>query len=530
MSLRRRLMSLAPEHDTPAGLLHPYWARKPFNIVREVIRALSKPGQVVADPFMGSGTTVLAALAERRHVVASDLNPLAVFVVTNTLRLASDTSAKLAAMDQFIGGYREAVLPWFAHGRDGYYIERERFKVTGEYRNGRFEITPQEVVLKLRGQGGWHGRKVLRSGGRAQRASPNSDLLADPIDFTRCRLESNSRIAIPVGATLAHYYTPYNRASINLSLRMIMDESHDRSIKDLLRFLLSSALPLLRLSDRKASSQWPYWRPRESLTSRNPVLVLEQRVRAFKGAADWLANTIGEITLNPSRSAPRSDALKASIRRLPAQQAAKRLAAPGSVDLVVTDPPYADQAPYLEYSALWASLLGFGDVRAAYPFEIVKTNAPARRHDSRDYARRLASGLAACADLVKPGGFLALFYHDHSVAHWTAVSNVARDHSLSICDVIALPKQRRSMKTVTSPGRTLDGDLLLVFQKLPSTKGNRARVGPSQETIAKARKSVEKEKGRLHKFAALIKSALQQDMFAVLSNGSRDLRHVLRDL
>jgi DNA modification methylase len=42
---------------------------KPLNIIRQLIVNSSEEGGVVLDPFMGSGTTAVAAMAEGRHYI-----------------------------------------------------------------------------------------------------------------------------------------------------------------------------------------------------------------------------------------------------------------------------------------------------------------------------------------------------------------------------------------------------------------------------------------------------------------------------
>lgn len=65
-------------------LLHKWWARKPHNIVREYIEAYSKPGDVVLDPFAGSGVTGIEAVRVKRRGLLFDLDPLAVFLAQMT--------------------------------------------------------------------------------------------------------------------------------------------------------------------------------------------------------------------------------------------------------------------------------------------------------------------------------------------------------------------------------------------------------------------------------------------------------------
>ena len=49
-----------------------------FEAFGEIVRRLTAPGQTVADPFMGAGTTLLAAVTEGRHAVGADIDPAAV--------------------------------------------------------------------------------------------------------------------------------------------------------------------------------------------------------------------------------------------------------------------------------------------------------------------------------------------------------------------------------------------------------------------------------------------------------------------
>lgn len=45
---------------------------KPLALMRELVRAFTKPGQTVLDPFLGSGTTAEAALLEDRNVIGCE--------------------------------------------------------------------------------------------------------------------------------------------------------------------------------------------------------------------------------------------------------------------------------------------------------------------------------------------------------------------------------------------------------------------------------------------------------------------------
>lgn len=53
--------------------LHP--TQKPVTALAPLVEAYSRPGEVVLDPFMGSGSTLVAARALRRQVIGVELSP-----------------------------------------------------------------------------------------------------------------------------------------------------------------------------------------------------------------------------------------------------------------------------------------------------------------------------------------------------------------------------------------------------------------------------------------------------------------------
>lgn len=59
--------------------LYRYPARFSPRFVREIIATLSKPGDLVVDPFVGGGTSAVEALSAGRNFLGCDINPIAVF-------------------------------------------------------------------------------------------------------------------------------------------------------------------------------------------------------------------------------------------------------------------------------------------------------------------------------------------------------------------------------------------------------------------------------------------------------------------
>ncbi|HAH54730.1 MAG TPA: DNA methylase [Flavobacterium sp.] len=61
--------------------VHGYFTKQTWNVVAEYIKNYSKPGDLVLDPFGGSGVTAIEALMNNRKGINIDLNPMAVFIV-----------------------------------------------------------------------------------------------------------------------------------------------------------------------------------------------------------------------------------------------------------------------------------------------------------------------------------------------------------------------------------------------------------------------------------------------------------------
>lgn len=77
------MIEAARDVSPVSGYTHNFYrypARFSPKFVRAAIRALSDPGDLILDPFMGGGTTLVEALALGRHAVGADISSLAAFV------------------------------------------------------------------------------------------------------------------------------------------------------------------------------------------------------------------------------------------------------------------------------------------------------------------------------------------------------------------------------------------------------------------------------------------------------------------
>lgn len=108
------------------GLTHTFYkypARFSPTFARAAIMAFSQPGDVILDPFMGCGTSLVEALIAGRHAIGSDINTLAHFLAqVKTTLLAPHECAEVAqwatsieAKLRLTGPRRSAIPPLPPH-------------------------------------------------------------------------------------------------------------------------------------------------------------------------------------------------------------------------------------------------------------------------------------------------------------------------------------------------------------------------------------------------------------------------------
>ncbi len=89
----QQLVDAARDSTRVSGLTHQHYrypARFSPRFVRAAIEQFTQPGDLVFDPFMGGGTTLVEAIASGRNALGTDISSLATFVSTVKTRICSD--------------------------------------------------------------------------------------------------------------------------------------------------------------------------------------------------------------------------------------------------------------------------------------------------------------------------------------------------------------------------------------------------------------------------------------------------------
>lgn len=108
----KNLRTAAHDMAPVSGLTHKFYrypARFSPVFAASAIREFSRPGDLVLDPYMGGGTTIVESLALGRTAVGNDLNSLSVFI-------ARVKTTPLAARDRLaLLEWAEDVVPTFSY-------------------------------------------------------------------------------------------------------------------------------------------------------------------------------------------------------------------------------------------------------------------------------------------------------------------------------------------------------------------------------------------------------------------------------
>lgn len=95
-----RFLAAVHSKEPVCGLTHGFYrypARFSPQFARAAIEAFSQPGDVVLDPFMGGGTTLVEASVLGRHSLGCDVNALAVFLTQVKTTALSDNDLERIA-------------------------------------------------------------------------------------------------------------------------------------------------------------------------------------------------------------------------------------------------------------------------------------------------------------------------------------------------------------------------------------------------------------------------------------------------
>ena len=397
---------------------HKYWGKKPHEPIAYAISLLSEPGQLVLDPFVGSGTTGREAILQSRRFIGVDINPVAVELTRLLVSPPNIKDLKLAATKVENLARNEILDSYAIAGGNG---------IASHY------LWEQDTISKMWYLAGRHRVEVEPT--RHDYALSESFSGYSSGRIRTPEFFSNSRIStIPsmdIGAILT------GRAQRNIDILIDAIRTCAESIQPALMLCLTAASGQMskmvfavtgrgkttgQVSQKVEVGSWVigYWRPalhfevnvwhcfQRRLSKLQKAIVAENASSPIDISCNPMDVVSGKakvcVSLNDSRKV---------INNLPN----------GSFDLIIADPPHGDRIPYLELSEFWNSILG---VSVNFEDEIVVSNAQERGKSLEIYVDSIGGFIEQVPRVLSTGGYLVLIFNARQTKWWSAFRKVVR--------------------------------------------------------------------------------------------------------
>lgn len=423
------------ETHTPEYLMHKYWARKPHNVISECISSFTSEGDVIVDPFCGSGVTIREGALIGRKSYGFDLNPAAV-LISSVLIDPPHPDEFVAAFEQIL----EQAYIKFGHlykTTDGSTIKYLSHRIISRCDCGR--VLRQDDCKK-------EGKKLLcpvcgetvrfnlerlvdteifnisiendknycPSEAELAKQKELSSFRDDSVDTDAFNFEfpENRRILSFRSITTASFFTNRNFCILSYIAENIWEIEDERIRNCALLLLTASVAQCSRLiaSRNNLSTGGPawsvpgFWIPQEHLET-NPFVHFKARLAKFKKAL---------VALSQAPIAAEAKIIHGNSLDLLNSSEFSDLKA----DLIFLDPPYGDSVPYTEFSNIWNSFLK--DIPCSD--EDISVSDRIDKSASWDnYSHKLDEYMCCFTRHLTNTGKLLITFNNNDMRAWTAL-------------------------------------------------------------------------------------------------------------
>jgi putative DNA methylase len=389
---------------TPVYKMHKYFARRPWNVFSELIAHYSSVGDLILDPFMGGGVTVIESLRLKRKAIGIDLNPLATFITRMEAKPLSIEQFRISravlskkVRDELLSFYattcpkcaRGAQADWLEWDNRRRKIERIKFDCAQCGSTGTKKCSQDDTAL-------------------AERIDREFDSIVTKrkLWFPQTQVPLGDKTSSLLVNGITHFDQLFTRRNL-LALAILFSEVKQASPveRDFLIFTFSSCLKWCSRQSHlrgKIVEGWAmhaYWIYPLSLEL-NVWRTFERRFEAVIRGKEYSNKEIGSFY----RPAYEFNDLTGGASCLVLNASSSQLPLPAnSIDAIITDPPYGGNVNYGELSDFWWIWLNNGNtIEKGYEAVINKTQGKSLL----EYEMILASVFRECFRVLKPGKHL----------------------------------------------------------------------------------------------------------------------------
>jgi putative DNA methylase len=385
---------------TPVYLMHKYFARRPWNVFRQIIGQYSSAGEIVLDPFCGGGTTVVESLKLRRKAIGVDVNPIATYI-TEMECIELDSNSFHSAFSLVTNQAEQEILSLY----------RTRCGKCGSDSTIDWVQWKGSTIVRVRskcpkcGKSGVRGPSTLDIA-LSRRISRDFDacIKRQELWYPKTRIPNGDKTDSLLNQDVTYFselFTKRNLLALSMLLKAI-DAVKQEDARRFLKFAFSGSLKWaskqshLRGNIVEGWAMHAYWIYPLSLEM-NVWNIFERRIHAILRAKDYCRQHIGEF----SRITSDFEDLKTNKADcLILNRSSTELPIPDeSVDAIITDPPYGGNVNYAELSDFWSVWTNKGST-------IEKTNEVVINRSQHktlaDYELLLYRSFTECYRVLKP--------------------------------------------------------------------------------------------------------------------------------
>ena len=400
--------------------LHKYWGKKPYNIISDFIQKYTEENDIVLDPFLGSGVSVLEAVFNKRKGIGIDINPSATFI---TEQLFSSVGPK-ELTEEFHAIESEVKT----RINELYLVQRGNASYTGQ--NFLWE---NSMLTEIRYSNGSRKRIATNPIERDVQLANSISVDNIPYFFPKNKFFHNSRINTNNKENLSELFTPRNLLALSLLYSKIEAIDSD-DIRNIFLFCFTSAIGQaskmvfvikrrnktkegVELSHKKEIGSWVigYWTPNDFFEN-NVWTCFKTRFKKLLKAKKENYTILRKFH-SANVYAELSDHANFLIVNEPSQTYLKTLP-DNSIDYIITDPPHGNRIPYLELSMLWN---GWLKKNVDYDNEIIISEAKDRNKKIDNYNKLLNDVILECFRVLKPQKYLSFMFNSLNDESWLNV-------------------------------------------------------------------------------------------------------------
>lgn len=458
--------ALVARTHTPMYMMHKYFARKPHNVVAEYIKKYSKKGDVVLDPFVGSGVTLLEAVKHERKSIGIDLDPMAIFITRTTAK-----PVDLSRFDKEYGIIEANIRSVINDLYETKCTKCGRL-CTATHTIWAFDEKAKEEKQETI----WYTCDNCRPRGTNYSVkNPDTDDLKlykslqkkqITLWYPKNELIWNSRINVWKDEKVSDLFSKRNLYALTLLYNEIT-KIKDIGIKELMLLTFTSCIAQASklipvVHEGKECKSWTvrgYWIPPKhfEINAWNCFYERYIKVRRGKEESNSLIRDYKEAKSTADLKKGANAILKnASVLEL------DKIIKPNSIDYVFTDPPYGDDVPYLELDYMWSSWLKF---KPNFDDEIIISDSPVRNKTDDIYETMLRAAFRQIYNVLKPGRWMTVTFHNTNIKVWNSILSSCINAGFDLEKIIYQPPPRASAKSYLHPYASAVGDYYLRFRK-----------------------------------------------------------------